>query len=321
MLTRRRRLLYGLAALLLLAVAVAACSQPEPPAALPADSTESASIDSNGAETDTPSVETLSQESSGSAAIAIAEAKAAAAGAATDSAAPTLAPTLAREAARGATETPGADGNHQVAATDSPSPVLVTLIQLIDPLDEPEFYCVDVPGFRDSLRTDRPLQAHTCKPGADDELFQYNRPAGGQLYMEAYDLCVEAEGDLAYTRPCSDAPVQRFTFRADGTIRTEEGGMCLSMAPGDGEQAGGPSHLRRDLRFVACAEGERVLSRWALPGTSPSSERVPSTKLMNAALDAAFDRRSLGNRENGGQRGPFLYPRAGRIDALSLVAH
>ena len=291
MLTRQRLLLYGLSALLLLAVAVAACSQPEPPAALPADSAESASIDSNSsdsAEADTPSVETPSQESSGSAAIAIAEAKAASADASTDSSSPTLAPTLAREAARGATETPGTADINQVVATDSPPPVLDTLVQLIDPLDEPEFYCVDVPGFRDSLRTDRPLQAHTCKPGADDELFQYNQPAEGQLYMEAYDLCVEAEADLAYTRPCTGSSAQEFAFRADGTIRTEDGGLCLSVAPGDGEPAGGRSHVRRDLRFVSCAEGERVLSRWALPGTSPSSEPVPSTKLMNAALDSAL---------------------------------
>ena len=32
-----------------------------------------------------------------------------------------------------------------------------TLIQLIDPLDEPEFYCVDVPGFGASLDLQSPL--------------------------------------------------------------------------------------------------------------------------------------------------------------------
>lgn len=57
-----------------------------------------------------------------------------------------------------------------------------SLIQLVDPLDEPEFYCVDVPGFQDNLRTDRPLQAHTCKPGAADELFVANQPGDGAVF-------------------------------------------------------------------------------------------------------------------------------------------
>ena len=284
----RRGLIHGLAALLLLATATIACSQEETPAASPTISPESASTIGENFEADTLLSGTSSRESSGSAAIAIAEAKAASV--VSGSPLPTSAPAPVGEAVGESSESLGMPDGGPVAASASvsPSPVVNTLVQLIDPLDEPEFYCVDVPGFRDSLRTDRPLQAHTCKPGADDELFQYNQPTKGQLYMDAYDLCVEAEGGLAYIRPCTDHSVQRFTFRADGTIRTAEGGLCLSTAPGDGERAGGPSHLRRNLSFVLCAEGERVLSRWVLPGPSPSSEPVPSTKLMNDALDSAL---------------------------------
>ena len=50
------------------------------------------------------------------------------------------------------------------------------LIQLIDPLDEPQFYCVDVPGFRSRVNLDAPLMAHTCEPGAADELFTPDHP-------------------------------------------------------------------------------------------------------------------------------------------------
>jgi len=69
-------------------------------------------------------------------------------------------------------------------------------IRLIDPLDEPEYYCVDVPGAGRGVRLESALQAHTCKPiaTAADELFTRNHPNDGQIYMEAYDLCVEAEG-------------------------------------------------------------------------------------------------------------------------------
>lgn len=144
-----------------------------------------------------------------------------------------------------------------------------SLIQLVDPLDEPEFYCVDVPGFRDSLRTDRPLQAHTCKPGAADELFVANQPGTGQFLMPAYDLCMEAEGNLVYTRPCADHPAQFFSHRGDSTIRTAESDLCLAVAGGNGEPAGGRSHLRRDLGLMPCGEVAAELAEWVLPGQEP----------------------------------------------------
>ncbi len=47
------------------------------------------------------------------------------------------------------------------------------LLRTVAPLDEPRGYCVDIAGFRESLRLDDPLQAHTCKYGAphEDQLF------------------------------------------------------------------------------------------------------------------------------------------------------
>ena len=156
----------------------------------------------------------------------------------------------------------------------TPSPTLApetapTLLQLADPLDEPEFYCVDVPGFRDSLRTDRPLQAHTCKPNAADELFIADRPETGQFLMPAYDLCMTAEGNQVYTRLCAATPAQQFVHRDDLTIRTAAADLCLSVAGGSGEPAGGRSHLRRDLRLLPCSGVEPALSQWLMPGGRP----------------------------------------------------
>ena len=68
-----------------------------------------------------------------------------------------------------------------------------SLIQLIDPLDEPEFYCVDVPGFGSNLHLGAALMGHTCKPGAEDELFAVNQPNVGNLFMPAYDRCLQAD--------------------------------------------------------------------------------------------------------------------------------
>ena len=128
---------------------------------------------------------------------------------------------------------------------------------------------MDVPGFRDRLRTDRPLQAHTCKPNAADELFIADQPESGQFLMPAYDLCMTADGDQVYTRPCAATPAQQFVHREDLTIGPAGEDLCLAVAGGNGEPAGGRSHLRRDLRLMPCSEVEPALSQWILPGGRP----------------------------------------------------
>ena len=225
MLTRPRKPILGLAALLLFSLAAVGCSQADPgsdPNESPSSAVETAYPLSIGTEAGALEQPSPPLASSGSAAIAIAESAVAQA--------PTSAP-VTTEATTveplTATETP----TESPSASPSAAPESNTLLQLIDPLDEPEFYCVDIPGVGSSLGTDRPLQAHTCKPGADDELFLFNQPADGQVSMPAYDLCMEAESDLAYTRSCTDASTQRFSLGADGTIRTADGQLCSRWPP------------------------------------------------------------------------------------------
>ena len=270
------------------------CSQPEPDAIPqePTLPTTGSSQPSNGRSSNVenssePTVEaTAGPRNSGSSAIAIAEATA-------------VAPPPPATAVHGAVaDTPVPAGSPpepaRPSATPEPQslaslyPEGETLIQLIDPLDEPEYYCVDVRGFGSNSQTDRSLQAHTCKPGGEDELFLVNHPSEGQIFMPAYGLCMEAEGNEVFTRTCSDAASQLFALGTDGTVRTGDGQLCLSVAPGEGEQAGGISHVRRDLLMVDCTEGQRHLARWILPGSSPSAAQAASTRLMYDALDAAL---------------------------------
>lgn len=143
------------------------------------------------------------------------------------------------------------------------------LIRLADPLDEPEHYCVDVPGFGRRLNLDAPLMAHTCKPRAADETFTVGHPEAGQLYMPAYDRCAEAEsrepGARLFVKGCGSSDLQRFSFEPDGRIRLAGGQLCLTVDSADGEPTGGPSHLRRDLALQPCEGASPSLSRWRLP--------------------------------------------------------
>lgn len=154
-----------------------------------------------------------------------------------------------------------------------PATAAATLVQLVDPLDEPEYYCVDVPGFGSSLDLGAPLTAHTCKPGANDEMFAVDSPRPGNLHMPAYDLCMEASGTEAparlLLRVCYDGALQHFDFDSDGSLVLSGTDLCLAVSPDDGEPTGGPSHLRRDLLLVACGETEPALKTWTFPGRSP----------------------------------------------------
>ena len=167
-----------------------------------------------------------------------------------------------------------------VGPTPAPLPTIATttatddrvFIQLTDPLDEPEYYCLDVPGAGSGVRLQSALQAHTCKPldTAADELFTIDHPNAGQIYMEAYQLCLEAEepGERSSLRlqPCSDSEHQRFILES-GTIRQVGEGqddLCLAVDPDPGIPTGGPSHLRRALTLESCESADPSLIIWSL---------------------------------------------------------
>ena len=163
----------------------------------------------------------------------------------------------------------GDDTDTTQEPTQEPGPG--RFIKLVHPLDEPEFYCVDVPGAGRGVNLQAALQAHTCKPlaEADDELFTLGYPGDGQIYMAAYDLCIEADesasGAFLHLRPCSDTPLQRLVNTRDGPIHLESDTQwvfCLSVAAGEGVPTGGPSHLRRDLALNSCGDPGSPLSTW-----------------------------------------------------------
>ena len=151
-----------------------------------------------------------------------------------------------------------------------------TLLRLIDPLDEPEYYCIDVPGVGRNVRLQSPLQAHTCKPlsQAADELFTIKHPNKGQIFMRAYNLCVEAGGTAPdqslLLRTCSESPLQRFAYTPEGHIvlaDVPQEALCVAMAPGLGIPTGGPSHLRRGLALQPCSNVDPALSQWSVTTT------------------------------------------------------
>jgi len=143
----------------------------------------------------------------------------------------------------------------------------------MDNLDDPQGYCVDVTGFGANVRLDVPLQAHTCKPGSDDQMFTQIAPAdGGGIRLVEYDRCLAAEtaesGAEVNVFGCDAGTVnQRFSLKEDGRVQLASPAgpvLCLGIAAGKGKPAGGRNHLRRDLVLYYCDEADPVLITWEL---------------------------------------------------------
>ena len=169
------------------------------------------------------------------------------------------------------TSTPRSDGTFTPAPIVNSDQAAAVFIRLADPLDEPEYYCLDVPGAGAGVRLGNPLQAHTCKlrTEAADELFAMDRPSDAQIYMPAYDLCLAASesgaGAVLWLEPCADSPLQRFVYTAEGQISPQgQDQLCLVIDPAPGIPTGGPSHLRRDVYLENCEEIDPSLTRWLL---------------------------------------------------------
>ncbi len=170
----------------------------------------------------------------------------------------------------GAATTTGSAGETTSGESDAPADAVSGLIELDDPLDEPELYCIDVAGFGESIDLESALRAHTCT-GNEDQVFTVNAPGEGQISLDAFDRCIEAEdpteGAQLLVESCSDTSLQRFTYTDAHEIRLSEASdLCLAVADEPGEPTGGPSHVVRDLALESCDQTDASLARWT-PGS------------------------------------------------------
>ena len=141
-------------------------------------------------------------------------------------------------------------------------------VMLVDPLDEPEFYCFDLAGWGASLQLDDPLQNHTCK-GANgaDQMFEFS---GDRLQVSGTDRCVQVGGSSGKTLPgsavlartCSDSqPLQELSLTNTGKIMVGNTGYCIGSGTST-RDASGPSHVWRTLTVVDCDATDSSLTTW-----------------------------------------------------------
>ncbi len=141
-------------------------------------------------------------------------------------------------------------------------------VRLVDPLDEPEYYCLDLSGWGDHLRLEDPVQAHTCKTrGADDQMFAIK---GDSILVGDTGRCLEIAssgtplpGAAILARTCSDSSMQAFTLEENGQIAATGSGLCVAVGDQSSE-ASGPSHVWRVLTVESCDAVSPELMTWQL---------------------------------------------------------
>ena len=165
------------------------------------------------------------------------------------------------------------------AAPEASAPIPF-LIRLRNNLDDPLGYCIDVRGFGAGIRLDADLQAHSCKSNSpDDQSFaMMDDRAVGTIVLVDYDVCLAAAdpkpGASILLRPCDDRSVsQGVQLLADGRLRLQVEAdvsqleLCVGVADGAGEPAGGRNHLRRDLMLLECDGTDPILIAWEVAPT------------------------------------------------------
>lgn len=179
--------------------------------------------------------------------------------------------TPARPASTRSLVSPPAGTGSQAAAPER------FLIRLKDDLDDPLGYCIDVRGFGAGIRLDADLQAHSCKSSAaDDQSFaMMGEPRQSSILLVDYDICLavaEPEtGASILLSPCGDSSVyRRFEWLPDGRLQllaeqtVSQPMLCVGVAGGAGEPAGGRNHLRRDLMLYDCENATPALTTWKM---------------------------------------------------------
>lgn len=150
-------------------------------------------------------------------------------------------------------------------------------------LDEPDGYCLDVPGPHTRLQLDTPAWAHTCHVDAlPDQVFKYNFDGQGKFrfIFEKYDLCLTADAPHADTRlkfeSCDKPKLQGFDITKRGELKFRGTNLCLFVEEtgpysnkgwkdpfGRGRPvSAGDSHLARFLELHECGTRDPGMSRW-----------------------------------------------------------
>lgn len=149
-------------------------------------------------------------------------------------------------------------------------------VKLIDQIDEPRGYCLDIAGGRGtSAPLDRGLQAHTCYDYngglLEDQSFDAQLIEQGQFKITYFDVCMTADGTQANAAilldACKQLDTQKFSLESSGQLILQaKPDLCVTASSTEKREGRGgtPVHVMRPLSLQLCSEDNSAYQKWSL---------------------------------------------------------
>ena len=146
-------------------------------------------------------------------------------------------------------------------------------VYLLNQLDDPRGFCIDVRGHKYKAQINKELQAHTCYSYqgeiSPDQGFNSLKLTKNQFILPSFDVCMEASSLKASTNlkleKCDRNKLQNFEWSNKNEIRLiSNRKLCLTVDQGQSKKGGGgsPIHLMRNLSLELCSKSLDPYQAW-----------------------------------------------------------
>ncbi|MDB9744407.1 RICIN domain-containing protein [Pelagibacteraceae bacterium] len=148
-------------------------------------------------------------------------------------------------------------------------------IYLLNQLDDPRGFCIDIKGHKLKAQINKGLQAHTCYSYqgkiSPDQGFDSRKLTKNQFILTSFNICMEASSLTPSAnlrlRKCDRNKLQNFEWSHNNNIHLiDNRKLCLTVDQGQSKKGGGgsPVHLMRNLSLELCTESLNPYQTWSV---------------------------------------------------------
>ena len=148
-------------------------------------------------------------------------------------------------------------------------------IYLLNQLDDPRGFCIDIKGHKLKAPINNGLQAHPCYSYqgeiSPDQGFNSRKLTKNQFILTSFNVCMEASSLIPSAnlrlRKCDRNKLQNFEWSHENNIHLiDNRKLCLTVDQGQSKKGGGgsPVHLMKNLSLELCTESLNPYQTWGV---------------------------------------------------------
>ena len=148
-------------------------------------------------------------------------------------------------------------------------------VYLLNHLDDPRGFCIDVRGHKYKAQINKELQVHTCYSYqgeiSPDQGFSSHKLTKNQFILPSFNVCMEASSLTPSAnlrlRKCDRNKLQNFEWSNENKIYLiGNRKLCLTVDQGQSRKGGGgsPVHLMRNLSLELCTKSLNSYQAWGV---------------------------------------------------------